>query len=111
MLGVQHATHVRLDPRFRATLALTGSYPEAIAILRPLATAATSTPRERQTLALIYGLQGDSKAAEKMARLDLDAEGVRKNLAYYDNLRRLSPEARQRAIQSISTQNAQPRAS
>jgi Flp pilus assembly protein TadD len=93
------------------SLALTGHYPEAIALLRPLATAATSSPRERLTLALIYGLQGDSKAAAQMARLDLDPDSVKRNLAYYENLRRLSPEGRQRAIQSLSTQNAQPRAS
>ncbi len=93
------------------SLALIGNYPEAVGILRPLATAPTSSPRERLTLALIYGLQGDSKAAEKMARLDLDAAAVRQNLAYYESLRHLSPEARQRAIQSLSTQNAQPKAS
>ena len=86
------------------SLALTGKYPEAIGVLRPIATAPTSTPRERLTLALIYGLQGDSKSAEKMARLDLDAQAVRQNLAYYESLRRLEPAARQRAIQSLSVE-------
>ncbi len=93
------------------SLSLTGNYPEAIGLLRPLATAPTSTPRERLTLALIYGLQGDVKSAEKIARLDLDAQGVRQNLAYYESLRRLTPEARQRAIQSLSTQTRQAGAS
>jgi Flp pilus assembly protein TadD len=93
------------------SLALTGNYPEAIGILRPLATAPTSSPRERLTLALIYGLQGDTKSAEKMARLDLDVEGVRRNLAYYESLRQLSPEVRQRAIQSLTTANRQPQSS
>ena len=86
------------------SLALTGNYPEAVGILHPLATAVTASPRERQTLALIYGLQGDQRAAEQIARRDLDTESVRRNLAYYDTLRRLSPEARQRAIQSLGTQ-------
>lgn len=102
---------LELLPRDRAlsldlalSLALTGNYGEAVGILRPLATAVTSSPRERQTLALIYGLAGDRGAAEQMARLDLDAESVRSNLAYYDSLRRLSPEARQSAIQSLGTQ-------
>jgi len=93
------------------SLALTGNYPEAIGVLRPFATAPTSTPRERLTLALIYGLQGDTKLAEKMARLDLDAQAVRQNLAYYESLRRLTPEARQRAIQSLSTETRQAGAS
>ncbi len=84
------------------SLALTGNYPEAIGILRPLATAVNSSPRERQTLALIYGLQGNRLAAEQMARLDLSAEAVQRNLSYYDSLRRMSPEARQRAIQTLS---------
>lgn len=85
------------------SLALTGSYSEAVAILRPLATAVTSSPRERQTLALIYGLQGNRAAAEQMARLDLSTELVQRNLAYYDSLRRMSPEARRHAIQTLST--------
>ena len=85
------------------SLALTGNYVEAVAILQPLATAVSSTPRERQTLALIYGLQGNRRAAEQMARLDLDPQSVERNLAYYDGLRRLSPDARQHVIQSLST--------
>src|SRR5947199_234853 len=61
--------------------------------------------RERQTLALIYGLAGDRKAAEQMARRDLDPASVEHNLAFYDRLRKLSPEARRRAIQSLSAVN------
>jgi Flp pilus assembly protein TadD len=84
------------------SLALTGNYPEAIAILRPIAVGPTSTPRERQTLALIYGLQGNRLAAEQMARRDLDPQSTQRNLAYFDSLRQLSPEARARAIQSLT---------
>ena len=90
---------------------LTGNFADAVAILRPIATAANSSPRERLTLALIYGLQGDRRAAEHMARADLDHEAVQRNLAYYDNLRRLPPDARQRAIQGLSTQAKQTRPS
>ena len=85
------------------SLALTGNYGEAVAILRPIAVAPTASPRERQTLALIYGLQGNRQAAEQMARRDLDPQSVQRNLAYYDSLRLLSPDARQRAIQFLST--------
>lgn len=93
------------------SLALTGNYPEAVGILRPIATAASASPRERQTLALIYGLQGDQRAAEQTARLDLDAASVQRNLAFYDNLRRLSPQARQRAIRSLGMQPTPSRSS
>jgi Flp pilus assembly protein TadD len=85
------------------SLALTGNYPEAIALLRPVALAPTGTPRERQTLALVYGLAGDGPAAEKMARRDLDQAAAQHNLAYYERLRKLSPEARTRAIQSLGS--------
>jgi Flp pilus assembly protein TadD len=88
------------------SLALSGNCPVAIAILRPIATAPNSTLRERQTLALIYGLQGDQKAAAQMARLDLDPESVQHNLAYYESLRKLSPEALHRAIESLGAQQA-----
>jgi len=87
------------------SLALTGNYAEAVGVLRPLAIAPTGTPRERQTLALIYGLAGDRVAAEKMARRDLDAASVQHNLAYYERLRQLSPEARRRALQSVGSPN------
>jgi Flp pilus assembly protein TadD len=97
-----------LSLNFALSLALTGNYPEAISVLRPLATGVTSSARERLTLALIYGLQGDRRSAEQMARLDLDPESVQRNLAYYESLRRLSPEARRRAIQSLGTQGGAP---
>lgn len=84
------------------SLALVGDFPQAIAVLRPVAMVMTASPRERQTLALIYGLAGDRAAAEQTARLDLDPQAVQRNLAYYDTLRRLSPDARARAIQSLS---------
>jgi Flp pilus assembly protein TadD len=93
------------------SLALSGNYAEAVRVLRPIATASTSSPRERQTLALIYGLQGDRRAAEEMARHDLDAPSVQRNLAYYDSLRRLSPQARQQAIRSLGIQDAPSRQS
>jgi Flp pilus assembly protein TadD len=87
------------------SLTLSGNYADAVAMLRPLAMAPTATARERQTLALIYGLQGNRTAAAAMARRDLDPVNVQKNLAFYESLRRLSPEARSRAIQSLGTQN------
>ena len=85
------------------SLSLTGNYGEAIAVLRPIALAVNASPRERQTLALIYGLSGNRPEAERIARLDLDPEAVQQNLAFYDSLRRLSPAARSRAIRSLST--------
>jgi tetratricopeptide (TPR) repeat protein len=90
------------------SLAITGNYPEAIAVLRPIATAPSASPRERQTLALIYGLAGDRDAAAHFASLDLGPQAVERNLAYYDDLRRLSPDARTRALQSFGMQPTRP---
>jgi Flp pilus assembly protein TadD len=86
------------------SLALTGNYSAAIAVLEPVAMAMTGTPGERQTLALIYELAGDRGEAERAARLDLDPQSVQYSLAYYDSLRHLSPEARARALQVLSPQ-------
>jgi Flp pilus assembly protein TadD len=100
-----------LSVNLAMSLAVTGNYAEAIAVLAPLAAAPTASPRERQTLALIYGLQGDRSQAERLARLDLDPQSVQRNIAYYDTLRRLSPEARAKAIQSLATHPNSGRAS
>jgi Flp pilus assembly protein TadD len=85
------------------SLALSGDYPNAIAVLQPLAMASSSSPRERQTLALIYGLRGNVAEAARLGRIDLDDASVEHNLAYYQTLRELSSEARSRAILSRGT--------
>lgn len=91
-----------LSLNFALSLALSEKFDMAVAVLRPLAYAPGATPQERQTLALIYGLKGDQKAAREIARTDLDAASVDHNLAFYETLRRLSPDARSRAILSVS---------
>ena len=82
------------------SLALSGDYNSAIAVLQPVAMAPGGSPPERQTLALIYGLRGNLAEAARLSRLDLDDASVERNLAYYATLRELSPEARSRAILS-----------
>jgi Flp pilus assembly protein TadD len=84
------------------SLALSERFDEAINLMRPLAFAPGATPEERQTLALIYGLKGDQKSAMQLARMDLDTASASHNLAFYETLRRLPPEARSRAILSAS---------
>jgi Flp pilus assembly protein TadD len=88
------------------SLALSGNDAAAIKLLQPVASGPLATPRERQTLALIYGLDGNRAAAERLSRIDLDAAAVAHNLAYYDTLRHLSPAARSRAILSASVETA-----
>ena len=90
------------------SLALSEDFEQAITLLRPVATAPTASPRDRQTLALIYGLKGDRTQAAQLARADLDPASVEHNLAYYDTLRRLSPQARSRAVRALGTSAPQP---
>jgi Flp pilus assembly protein TadD len=82
------------------SLALSGDYSSAIAVLQPVARAPTASPQERQTLALIYGLNGNTAEAARINAVDLDENSVEHNLAYYQTLRELSPDARARAILS-----------
>jgi Flp pilus assembly protein TadD len=100
---------LRIAPADRSLLldlalsfALSEKFDAAINMLRPVAFAAAATPQERQTLALIYGLKGDQKSALQLARMDLDAASANHNLAFYESLRRLPPDARSRAILSAS---------
>jgi Flp pilus assembly protein TadD len=83
--------------------ALSEQYDMAVQTLAPLADGPSSTPRARQTLALIYGLKGDRVSAARYARMDLSEAAVEHNMAYYDTLRRLSPEARGRAVLSANS--------
>lgn len=95
------------DPALTVNLALSltlsGDYSNAVALLQPVAMAPMGSPQERQTLALIYGLKGDTAEAARLNRIDLDEAAVEHNLAYYQTLRGLSPEARGLAILSGGT--------
>jgi Flp pilus assembly protein TadD len=73
------------------SLAITGQFPEAIALITPLARSASATPRTRENMALIYGLMGDSDRAASISRIDLDEGTTRANLAFLEAVRRPSP--------------------
>ena len=80
------------------SMALAGNYSAAISVLRPIAASPAGGPHERQTLAMLYGLAGNTQEAARYARMDLDEAAVEHNLAYYESLRHLTAEARDRAI-------------
>lgn len=101
--GLQYAPgDPALSVDLALSLALSGDYPSAIAVLQPVAMSGTASAQERQSLALIYGLQGRLAEAARLGRIDLDEASVEHNLAYYQTLRGLSPAARDRAILSIT---------
>jgi Flp pilus assembly protein TadD len=92
------------------SLALSGDYANAIAVLQPVALSPAASLWDRQTLALIYGLKGDIAEAARICRIDLDDVAAEHNLAYYQTLRELSPEARDRAIFHASQSSPTARA-
>lgn len=94
---------LRLRNNLGLSLALSQKFDEAIAILRRVASDPRGSTRQRLSLALVYGLSGDSMAAAEIARIDLDEASVRRNLAYYRTLRALNdPRATLRAVGSGS---------
>jgi len=63
--------------------ALSGDIDQAIALLEGAPRLARHSPQIRQNLAFFYGIKGDMKSASSLARMDLDEEQVRTNLAIY----------------------------
>lgn len=105
----------QLDPQDAAirsnlalSLALWGKGNEAVALLAPLAAAPGATPRQRQNLALVFGISGDLDQAAALSRLDLGETAVQNNLAYFETLKGLSPVMRVRAIMGAQTQPPLP---
>ena len=67
--------------------ALAGDMEEGTRLLEKAATLPGATAQVRQNLALLYGVGGKLAAAERLARLDLPADLVARNLAYYREMR------------------------
>jgi Flp pilus assembly protein TadD len=78
-----------LNNNLALSLAVSGHYDEAIRVLAPIAFGPLATVRQRQNLALIYGLAGERDRAARLAGQDLDPSAVRHNLAFYERLRAL----------------------
>jgi hypothetical protein len=75
------------------SLALQEQFAEAVELLRPLAEGPGATRRARQNLALVYGLQGDMGAAERLGRIDLGGQDLANNLAYIAAVRGIEAPA------------------
>jgi Flp pilus assembly protein TadD len=92
------------------SMALSGNFNGAIAVLRTAANGPSATPRTRQNLALALGLAGRTADAEQVARMDLDEQSVQSNLAYYAILRGMSPKERTEALLRPAGQAQNPAA-
>ena len=92
---------VNLRNNLGLSLAFGGHFSGAIEILRPLALRPGATARDRQNLALAYGLSGDMANAKKFARMDMDQRSVERNLSYYAALRSITdPVLRVKSVRS-----------
>lgn len=110
--GLKYApTNPALTVNLALSLALSDNYSAAIDELGPVAMAPAGSAAERQSLALIYGLQGDDVEAARVGRVDLDQASVEHNLAYYRILRALPPDALSRAILGAGINRPNTRAS
>ncbi len=86
------------DPGLRSnyglSLAITGQAQAAIAQLAPVASSRKATVRMRQNLAFAYAMAGDLSNSLELCRRDMDEIYAQRQLAYYAQLRSLSPEMR-----------------
>lgn len=110
--GLKYApTNPALTVDLALSLALSNKYPAAVAELEPVAMAPAASARERQSLALIYGLQGNEAEAARIGRIDLDQASVAHNLAIYRMLRALPPDALTQAVLNPGSNRPTARAS
>jgi hypothetical protein len=73
-----------------------------------MAAAPEADSKQRQNLALVFGLAGELDQAAAIARIDLGEDAVRSNLAYYETLKAMPPVLRVRAIMGTRTQPSLP---
>ena len=87
-----------LRNNYALSLALSGDYGAAATLLSEVASDPKAPRRYHLNLALVYGLAGNAEKAASIARIALDEDAVRHNLAYYAMLRALDDKARVAAI-------------
>jgi Flp pilus assembly protein TadD len=83
--------HVSARNNLALSLALTGRYDEALALMGPLVRSSSATSRERENMAMIYGLMGDADHATMLSRVDLDEATTRSNLIFFTAVRGSKP--------------------
>ena len=78
--------HVGVQSNLGLSLVLEGKYKEGIEILSKIVDGPSATERDRQNLALAYGLSGNMDRAAQIYSIDLSNHDVRSNLAYIHQL-------------------------
>jgi Flp pilus assembly protein TadD len=83
--------HVSARNNLALSLALTGQYQEALALIEPLVRSSNATARTRENMALIYGLMGDTDRASVISRVDLDEGSTQANMVFLAAVRETKP--------------------
>ena len=92
------AGSVQLRNNMALSAALAGDYQTALDLLKPLAEGLESTRQARQNLALVHGLSGNLVEAERLSAIDLDADAVSNNLAFFTAMRSSAPSQARSAV-------------
>ncbi len=80
--------HTGCLANMRLSLALEGEYEKSLKILEPLMERDHPSSRDRQNLALVYALSGQSQKAENLYKMELDPDTTEKNMIV---LKKLAP--------------------
>lgn len=80
-----------------------GDYKQAIDVLEPLVNSASATARQRQNLALAYGMLGREEDVKRVASADLSPAEIERNLTVYRQLR--NETKTKETLRSVGTPN------
>lgn len=79
--------NLELQNNLSYSLILAGDYKGAIDILEPLVNRPNASPRQRQNLAMAYGMLGQEADVRRVAGADLSPVEIERNLKVYQSLR------------------------
>lgn len=71
------------------SLAMTNDFAEAETLLRALVAEPNTSPRDRENLALVLGLEGNTEEARRVSQSDLDGASLDNNSRFYEYARSL----------------------
>jgi Flp pilus assembly protein TadD len=94
---------VDLQNNLAFSLISAGDYKQAIEVLEPLVNSASATARQRQNLALAYGMLGREEDVKRVASADLSPVEIERNLSVYRQLR--NETKTKETLRSVGTPN------
>ena len=90
-----------LRTNFGRSIALTGDYDRAIAVLRAVVAEPSAGESHREALALVYAFAGDPDSAAEVSRVDVPRSEVNSRLSYYRLLREVARSGDQESVAEV----------